>query len=214
MLKRTNLDEEVYDILLKDILDGKYEPGQKIRVEDMAKEMGISCTPVLTALRKLEYDGLLTSRTRSGFYMPVYDKAAVDDISNALSVMYFSAFSEIIGNNDDAYIDKLEELARLVEDAYKAKDFAEYTLRDRELHRAIVDYLHNDRIMQFYTKLHRQVAIYQQFNSSSEERGIDRMHPESHFLWCELLRKRDLMALKDALKAYNKEINVHPGEIY
>ena len=214
MLKRTNLDEEIYDILLRNILEGKYALGEKIRVEDLGKELGVSCTPVLTALRRLEYDGLITSRTRSGFYMPTYDKTVVDDISNALSMVYFSAFSDIIDNNDSAYIDKLEEFARLAEKAYQNKNFEEYTLRDRDFHRAIVDYLHNDHLLEFYNRLHHQVAIYQQINSPSKERGIGRMHPESHFLWCELLRKKDLFALKNALKNYSKEINEHPGELY
>lgn len=162
--------------------------------------MGVSCTPVLTALRRLEYDGLIISRPRSGFYMPVFDEAAVNETTDALNMIYLTVFSEIIDNHDNAYIDRLEDLAHLAQSAYEAKDFTEYIQQDREFHRTVVAYLHNDRIMQFYNRLHRQMEI----SSSADERGIDRMHPETHFLWCELLRKQDLPGLKELLKIYKE----------
>lgn len=42
------------------ILDGRLRPGQRVRQEELAKELGTSRIPVREALRKLESEGLVT----------------------------------------------------------------------------------------------------------------------------------------------------------
>lgn len=49
----------VHQDLRGDILDGRCEPGSRLREEEIAERFGVSRTPVREALRRLEADGLV-----------------------------------------------------------------------------------------------------------------------------------------------------------
>src|SRR5512145_2350390 len=52
------LKEEVYDALHRQIIAGKYKPGDWLRQEDIASQLGVSQTPVREALDLLVSSGL------------------------------------------------------------------------------------------------------------------------------------------------------------
>lgn len=58
--------EFAYNHIRKKILDGECLPGNTLNTIDLAKEAGVSSTPVRDALRKLESDGLVVIGTRTG----------------------------------------------------------------------------------------------------------------------------------------------------
>lgn len=64
-----NLSDIIYDRLKNDILESKMEPGERILVDQLAKEMGVSKTPFREALVRLEEDGYVTSIPRGGTYV-------------------------------------------------------------------------------------------------------------------------------------------------
>jgi DNA-binding GntR family transcriptional regulator len=52
------LKEEIYDALHRQIIEGKYAPGNWLRQEDIASQMGVSMTPVREALDLLVAKGI------------------------------------------------------------------------------------------------------------------------------------------------------------
>ncbi len=52
------LKEEIFDALHRHIIAGKYGPGDWLRQEDIASQMGVSMTPVREALDLLVASGL------------------------------------------------------------------------------------------------------------------------------------------------------------
>jgi len=52
------LKEEIFEVLHKQIIAGKYAPGDWLRQEDIASQMGVSMTPVREALDLLVAAGL------------------------------------------------------------------------------------------------------------------------------------------------------------
>ena len=52
------LRDEIYDALHRQIIAGKYGPGDWLRQEDIANQMGVSMTPVREALDLLVAKGL------------------------------------------------------------------------------------------------------------------------------------------------------------
>ena len=52
------LKEEIYDALHRQIIAGKYTPGDWLRQEDIAGQMGVSMTPVREALDLLVAKGI------------------------------------------------------------------------------------------------------------------------------------------------------------
>lgn len=56
---RSRLVEQTAQHLSKEIMDGTYGPGDRIREPEVAERLGISRAPVREALRVLEHDGLI-----------------------------------------------------------------------------------------------------------------------------------------------------------
>lgn len=60
-LSRAPLYEQAYDAILRMILDGELDSGERVTESSLAASLGVSPTPVREAMRKLEHDGLLQS---------------------------------------------------------------------------------------------------------------------------------------------------------
>jgi DNA-binding GntR family transcriptional regulator len=56
---RSNLREQIKDVILQRILDGDYEPGARLVETRIAQELGVSQAPVREALRDLEQLGCI-----------------------------------------------------------------------------------------------------------------------------------------------------------
>ena len=52
--------EVVYDLLRENILQGKYKPGTRLVIDELAATLGVSQIPIREAMRQLEGDGFLT----------------------------------------------------------------------------------------------------------------------------------------------------------
>ncbi|MFG1464925.1 GntR family transcriptional regulator [Xanthobacter sp. DSM 24535] len=65
--KPIRLGSEVYDILLKKLMSLEIQPGERIGVDRLARELGVSQTPIREALSQLEVQGLVVKVHLSGY---------------------------------------------------------------------------------------------------------------------------------------------------
>lgn len=61
-----NVRDKAYDVLRQRLIGGHYRPGEQLKEEPIARELGLSRTPVRTALRRLVDDGLATDGSGQG----------------------------------------------------------------------------------------------------------------------------------------------------
>ncbi len=66
-LRAKGLADEVYDILFKKLLLLDIQPGSRITVDNLVKELGVSQTPIREALGRLEGEGLVVKAHFVGF---------------------------------------------------------------------------------------------------------------------------------------------------
>ncbi|MBX7483430.1 GntR family transcriptional regulator [Qipengyuania qiaonensis] len=62
-----NLSDQLVDLIRERILDGTVPPGQPIRQDALASELGVSKIPLREALTRLEQEGLVTSQVNRGY---------------------------------------------------------------------------------------------------------------------------------------------------
>lgn len=80
-LTRSNLSEDAYTFLRDLFVNGtRYNPGDKISVEELSRELGVSRTPLWSAINRLEAEGIVEVAPRLGVYLIEYDPGRVLDI--------------------------------------------------------------------------------------------------------------------------------------
>ena len=79
-IERRPIRDVVYKQILAGILNGSYKPGEHLREEVLAEELGISSTPVREALRKLEVERLVTHIPRKGSVVSAVPTDEVEDL--------------------------------------------------------------------------------------------------------------------------------------
>ncbi len=64
---RSPAGEKVYDHIKQAIFDGRYKPGERLGEESLARETGVSRTPVRSALSRLATEGLIKPLGKRGY---------------------------------------------------------------------------------------------------------------------------------------------------
>jgi DNA-binding GntR family transcriptional regulator len=80
-LRRSSLSDDAYTFVRALFLSGeRYSPGDKISVEELSHELGVSRTPLWGAIYRLEAEGIVEIVPRLGVYLVDYDPERVIDI--------------------------------------------------------------------------------------------------------------------------------------
>jgi DNA-binding GntR family transcriptional regulator len=69
----------IYDLLKERLLEGGYRAGERLPVEALKTEFGVSKQPIMEALRRLASDGLVDIIPQVGCRVPVYEPQDVAD---------------------------------------------------------------------------------------------------------------------------------------
>ncbi|MEU4184036.1 GntR family transcriptional regulator, partial [Micrococcus luteus] len=64
---RQILTDGAYETIKELVMDNQLEPGERINIEELARQLEISTTPVREALARLESDGLVHKRPLTGY---------------------------------------------------------------------------------------------------------------------------------------------------
>jgi DNA-binding GntR family transcriptional regulator len=70
----------LYDNIRRRIYTLDYPPGEPLREEELAKEFGVSRTPIRQVLQALEYEGLVTSKPGIGSVVTTIDLRALKEV--------------------------------------------------------------------------------------------------------------------------------------
>jgi DNA-binding GntR family transcriptional regulator len=150
VLPRANLNEQVYATLRSRILAREHGPGEKLSLHELAAELGVSRSPVHHALTRLVTEGLLTVRSRRGYYVsPVTAQALVEGYEVRLALELHAA-AAIVGRLDVAQKERLHEL---LEATTAAVSHEEWDAANAAFHEYQVDLAGNELLSRFYREL-------------------------------------------------------------
>ncbi len=141
-----NLDHKVYKTLKAMILGQKLGPGAKIQQEKLADNLGVSRTPVVNALKKLEQERLIVAVPRKGFYVRRFSPEEMIRIFELREVLEGLAARRASGRITEGQRDKLEGFFQGLRVSERAKDVERYAEEDRQFHNFLIE-LGGDEIL-------------------------------------------------------------------
>ncbi|MGW0039503.1 GntR family transcriptional regulator [Gordonia sp. NB41Y] len=135
--RRPRLSDEVSEYVRELIVSGQLQPGEFIRPENVAEELGVSATPSREGLLSLQSEGLLRVEPRRGFVVAPLSGDDIEDVfaGQALLAGELTARATPRLSADD--LARLEQLQEELETAAAAVDGDEVERLNHEFHRTI-----------------------------------------------------------------------------
>jgi DNA-binding GntR family transcriptional regulator len=108
-LRRTpeNLVTQAYTGIRRMLFLNEIAPGQKLHYRELAEQLGMSPTPVIQALKWLEFQGLVHHETNRGFYMEPISLEEVREIYELRESLELGLLPKALANLDDDGIQRL-----------------------------------------------------------------------------------------------------------
>ncbi|KFL46330.1 GntR-family transcriptional regulator [Sphingobium sp. ba1] len=83
--------ERSYRTLKQRLIEGAFDPGQRLEAARLADDMHVSITPIRDVLNRLTGEGLVDAIAGGGFYMPMPDEGGLRDLLDWNSLLSLHA---------------------------------------------------------------------------------------------------------------------------
>jgi len=124
-----------YDLIKTKIIRNEFNPRQRLNEVDLAKEFGLSRTPVREALIMLEKDELITRYDLSrGFYIKHYSLQDINNLYEFRQIIELPLVRGIINNANDHDLDKLSGILKEVDEIIEQNRPADALVRAIDFH--------------------------------------------------------------------------------
>jgi len=144
------LKEEIYDALHRQIIAGKYAPGDWLRQEDIASQMGVSMTPVREALDLLVAKGIAERVPYRGVRIREMSEKDVVEAYGMRLFLEAMIARETALNITPEQIENLETIMAEMDRHVELSEMPQERQLSREFHAAIAEASGNQLMIQLY----------------------------------------------------------------
>lgn len=170
-ISRTFVKDEAYNLLAKRIINGELKPCERLRVQELSDDLGISRTPVREALLQLESEGLVMTKANRWTIVAPINPGEAEDIYPIIYSLEELALIESFDKIDDKFIEKIEDLNEDIKYFHRKNDQLKTIKKDNEFHNAFIELSGNIEIKPIVDKLKRRVERMEiHFFEASEEK--------------------------------------------
>ena len=202
--EHANLDQKVHQILKNMIIDRQLLPGQKIPQEKIARELGVSRTPLIAALKYLEQEKLVESKPRRGFYVRLFSKAEMVNIFELREVLEGLTARRAAQKVSDAEIERLKQFFAQFDLGQPIRDYKAYSREDRRFHTYVTQIGAKEFLKSILETTNIISFSYQLVNSEGLVRSPDETIHE-HLAVIEAIGKRDPKAAESLMRRHFKK---------
>jgi DNA-binding GntR family transcriptional regulator len=130
----TSISTHIYNHLKMGILDGKYPPGDRLLVLDIANTFSVSQAPVREALERLKQEGLILSRPNKGSVVSDITTEQIRDIFTIRAMLEGYAVRESMPRLVEADYQQLEQIVQEMGRAVARRDSLGTLQLDMDFH--------------------------------------------------------------------------------
>ena len=135
--KKGDIDLQAYLGIRKMLFLNEITPGQKVTYKDIANKLGISITPVIHALKLLEYRGIVTHESNKGYLINPISFQEIKEIYETRLLIEVSLVPESLRNLDEDGILRVQKSLIAHNESINAADYSKRMVREIEFHQTI-----------------------------------------------------------------------------
>lgn len=204
---RSNLGDQVYDALCERILDLEYEPSERLVIDQLARELGVSGTPVRDALNRLAAERLIEFTPFRGF--SVLPDPAPEEIERSFEArLAIEPFAARLGceRATERDVDELRAIQdRIASQTYgkRSGSFARFVRLNREFHDALVGTSGNPFLVAALRSLYHEALVARTMHG----RGVPNLEQvnDEHRAIIDALARRDGDASEEAVSRHIRD---------
>jgi DNA-binding GntR family transcriptional regulator len=193
---RASLNDQVYETLKVQLVRRELGPGAKVSLHELAATLGVSRSPVHHALTRLVAEGLLTVKSRRGYYVTPLTAAAIGEGYDVRLALELQAAEQAVGRVDG---DGLARFRALHLETVRAVSHQEWDAANAAFHEHQVDLAGNALLSRFYRDL--SVNLMMQVIRGGRLEAAANL-PEEHGAIVDAYEAGDLPAAHEAIRAH------------
>ena len=190
----TLIRESVYDHLRDAILNGEFQPAERLGEVELTERLGVSRTPIREAIGRLTQDGLLEGTPGRGVRIRVVSANEAQSTYVVRETLDGLAAALAASAHTDADAGALEATLRELE-AASSEDYREQTRLDLTFHRNVAQAAHNLPLLDLARDLEQRIALVK------HQTRIYNSHPQTaaqHRAILQAVLARDQEAAREA----------------
>jgi DNA-binding GntR family transcriptional regulator len=199
------LVERAYRHLLSMLMTVKIAPGERIPIDNVARQLGISQTPIREALSQLEAEKLVYKTTNVGYRAspPMTPEEVQDLYALRLLVEPYAAAraAESMDEEELAALQAIQEKMDSIVDRSE-QAYAQIADADAQLHRLIAHGGGNRLIEETIERLHAHFQIFRSLYQNSAQPNAPDAAADEHRRIISALLARDPAAAEEAVREH------------
>lgn len=132
--ERSDLAHKAYMGIRQMLFYNEITPGQKMKYQDLADRLNVSITPVIHALKWLEFKGIVRHEPNKGYYVNEASLQEIREIYETRIVLEVAILPQTITNLDESGIQRLQASLEAFEETVKESDYYGRLMTDMKFH--------------------------------------------------------------------------------
>jgi DNA-binding GntR family transcriptional regulator len=145
------------------ILNGYFEPGEKLDQDQIAEELKVSRTPIREALSRLESEGFIDVRPHRGAYIAVISQQDIREVYEIRRLLEAEAVRQATFLIPESVLDELDRSLAETQVQFDSGDITKYFASDIHFHKTILDFAPNRLLKEVLDGLNNRVRIVRRF---------------------------------------------------
>jgi DNA-binding GntR family transcriptional regulator len=197
---RTTYADEVILAIRTAIVRGSLPPGGRLSEPTLARQLGVSRTPVREAIRALEREGLIMRMPGRGLSVVEISVDDVQEIYAIKSVLEGVAVRLACQRATDRDLERLSRYIRDMEGLASGPDIGAYAAVSREFHAALIRAARSPRLTALYRIVDTPVQRLRVYSLSQPGRPPDSVREHRAIL--DAIRRRDADGAESLIRAH------------
>ena len=151
------------ELIREAIVDGRLEPGRRLKEEELARELGISRTPIREALLMLQAEGLVDAIPNRGAMVRVHTSADLEDLYQLRALLEGYAARRAATRISNEQVEALRESCDRFDELDSEKELRELVRENMVFHSTILDVAGSARLASMVRRVIELPLVYRSY---------------------------------------------------
>lgn len=197
--KASTLREQAYDIIKNAIMSGVFKPGQALVEEQLAKDLGLSRTPLREALVLLEHDQYIEMIPYKGTFVTTLTEKEVKEIFQIRELLEPEAVCMALDHITVQEIDELRNFFQKSREQVHQGDLEVFLAGNKLIHDKLLEYGENETLRKLIISYIEKIHRYQRMINAWDDPSYIMDEFNEHCVLIDELYRKDKKRIKDLM---------------